>query len=93
MNSQSDHPVRKVWCLLERLQKKVDLGGIPEYDFVEEVEPAGREPGRADEGGLAPGAIRLSSKQVFLPWAAGVDDVFANFDGKKTVVHVGGVGR
>ena len=57
INGQSKYHVRKVRCLLERTQKKVDVGHILEYDFVEEVEPAARDPGRADEGGLAPCAI------------------------------------
>ena len=91
-NSQSDHHVRKVLCFLECTQKEVDAGCIPEFDFVEEVESAAREPGRADEGGLAPGRIgsifeqHVSAQPVV---AAGVDDVLANLDGEATVVHVG----
>ena len=74
--------------LHERPQKKVDVGAIDEFDVVEEVESATREPDRADEGGLAPCAIRFSSNPVAVPFAAVVDDVLANFDGEETVVHV-----
>ena len=89
-NSQSDHHVRKVLCFLECTQKEVDAGCIPEFDFVEEVESAAREPGRADEGRLAPGAVRLSSKgPVAVRRAAGIDDVLANLNGEEAVVHVG----
>ena len=77
-------------CLLERTQKEVDVGRIPEVDLVEEVESAAREPGRTDEGGLAQGVIPRSAIPVIvLRFAAGVDDVLANLDGEATVVHVG----
>ena len=89
MNSQSDHHVRRVRCLLERTQKEVDVGRISEFDLVEEVESAARDPGRADEGSLAPGDIGCRSKPVILPFAAGVNDVLANLDREATVVHVG----
>ena len=89
INAQSKYHVRKVRRLLERTQKEVDVGRIREVNFVEEVESAAREPGRTDEGGLAPGVIRFSSKPVLLLFAAGVNDVLANFDGEATVVHVG----
>ena len=77
--------------LHERPQNKVDVGAIDEFDVVEEVESAARVPGRADEGGLAPGGIRSLS---FAPFAqksgvAGIDDVLVNLDGEETVVHVG----
>ena len=89
-NAQSKYHVRKVRCLLERTQKGVDVGRIPEVDLVEEVESAAREPGRTDEGGLAPGAIPPSSIPVLvLRFAEGVNDVLANLDGEATVVHVG----
>ena len=90
-NSQSDHHVRKVLCFLECTQKEVDAGCIPEFDFVEEVESAAREPGRADEGGLTPGGIRVPSKHVPPVGcfnATGVNNVLANLDGEATVVHV-----
>ena len=89
INGQSKYHVRKVRRLLERTQKEVDDGRIPEVDFAEEVESAAREPGRTDEGGLAPGVIRFLSKPVLLLFAAGVNDVLANLDGEATVVHVG----
>ena len=88
INAQSKYHVRKVRRLLERPQKEVDVGRIPELDFAEEVESAAREPGRADEGSLAPCAIRFSSKPGAVPFAAGVDDVLTNLDGEDTVDHV-----
>ena len=75
---------------MERTQKEVDVGRIPEYDFVEEVESAAREPGRTDEGSLAQGVIPRPSQPVLVVrFAAGVDDVLANLGGEATVVHVG----
>ena len=89
INAQSKYHVRKVRCLLERPQKEVNDGRIPEYDFVEEVESAAREPGRTDEGGLAQGVIpRFSKPVLFLTFGAGVDNVLANLDGEATAVHV-----
>ena len=79
-------------CLQKRTQKEVDVACFPEYDFVEEVVSAAREPGHADEGGSAPGAVRLCGENRVVPWlggAAGVDDVLANLDGEATFVHVG----
>ena len=88
-NAQSKYHVRKVRCILERTQKEVDVGRIPEVDFVEEVESAAREPGRTDEGGLGPSVVPHSSTPVLvLRFAAGVDDVLANLDGEATAVHV-----
>ena len=87
INAQSMYHVRKVRRLLERPQKEVDVGRIPEIDFVEEVDSAAREPGRADEGGLVPGDIGFLYKPVIFVSAAGIDDVFANLDGEETVVH------
>ena len=90
INAQSKYHVRKVRRLLERAQKEVGDGRIPEVDFVEEVESAAREPGRTDEGGLAPGVIPRSAPPVIVRrFAAEVDDVLANLGGEETVVHVG----
>ena len=90
INAQSSYHVRKVRRLLERTQKEVDVGRIPEVDFVEEVESAAREPGRTDEGGLAQGVIpRWFIPVIVWRFAAGVDDVLANLDGEATAVHVG----
>ena len=90
INGQSKYHVRKVRRLLERTQKEVDVERLQEYDFVEEVESAAREPGRTDEGGLGPSVVPHSSTPVLvLRFAAGVDDVLANLDGEATVVHVG----
>ena len=87
---QFKYHVRKVRRLLERPQKEVDLGRIPEEDFVEEVESAAREPGRTDEGGLAQGVIpRWFIPVIVWRFAAGVDDVLANLNGEATAVHVG----
>ena len=89
INGQSKYHVRKVRRLLERTQKEVDVGRISEFDLVEEVESAAREPGRTDEGGLAQGAIPRSYIPVLvLRPVAGVDDVLANLDGEATAVHV-----
>ena len=76
--------------LPECLQKKVYrvVATLQEAGFVEEVESAAREPGGADESGLAPCGISMNSGIIeFIP--ACVDDVLANVDGKRTVVHVG----
>ena len=78
-----------MWCLSECLHKEINVRLISELDFVEEVESAAREPGRADEGGLEPGQIGLISKPGSPLAAAGVDDVLPNLDGEATVVHVG----
>ena len=89
-NAQSKYHVRKVRRLLERTQKEVDVERLQEYDFVEEVESAAREPGRTDEGGLAQGVIPRSFIPVLvLRFGVGVDDVLANLDGEATAVHVG----
>ena len=91
-NSQSKYHVRKVRCLLEGTQKEVDVGRILEDDFVKEIESAARQPGPADEGGLAPRAIRCFAFERILAGivcATGVNDVLANLDGEAAVVHVG----
>ena len=83
INAQSKYHVRKVRRLLDRTQKEVDVARIPEVDFGEEVESAAREPGRADEGGLAPGGIRCIFGPPFAQGAVAtrVDDVLANLVG------------
>ena len=61
---------------------------LPEVDCVEEVESAAREPGRADEGGLAPCSISMESgMDETIP--ACIDDLLADVEGKAAVVHVG----
>ena len=71
-------------------KKEIDGGRTPEFDIVEEIESAAREPGRANEGGLAPGGIRPQGSIHPQPsYATRVNDVLAYFDGKETVVHVG----
>ena len=76
--------------LLECLQKKVYrvVATLQEAGFVEEVESAAREPGRADKGGLAPCSISMESgMDETIP--ACIDDLLADVEGKAAVVHVG----